>query len=96
MVQGPGSLGDYVEAREVEPGLSGGERVKGLLLRNVGNELEGRPNVFQGEIVFALTSSNVIPPAKLPTTSVAGIRVPEMTGCQMTGSMTMRSRPVMP
>jgi hypothetical protein len=43
------------------------------------------------------TSSNVMPPARLPTTTVTGKRVPRMTGLpwQMAGSMTMRFGAVM-
>src|ERR1022692_4666382 len=38
------------------------------------------------------TSSNFMPPARLPTTTVIGTRVPRIPGfpCQMAGSITMR------
>jgi hypothetical protein len=38
------------------------------------------------------TSSNVMPPARLPTTTVIGTRLPRIPGfpCQMAASITMR------
>ena len=64
-----------------------------FLVHQVACEFQRRPNVLDGEVVFPLTCSKLIPLARLPTTIATGIRVQRITGLpwQIFGSMRIRS-----
>ena len=66
--------------------------MKRFLFSQPPDESERSSNIVRGDVILALDFLERHAPARLPTTTVTGTRVPRMTGLpsQMAGSMTIR------